>query len=74
MHPTVPQLYTFLQPSLPTHPVSPKHDTALLPLFLIVLCSSAACSASSSPHFQTSTFQESKCNLGFMSDESDVSY
>lgn len=73
MNPTLPRHYTFLQPSLPTHPISSKHDTALLPLFPIVFCSSAAYSASSS-HFQTSTFQESKCNLGFMSDEPDAFY
>lgn len=73
-HPTLPQLCTsFLPPSPPTHPISPKQDTVLVPLFPIVLCSSTASSASPS-HFQTSTFQGSKCNLGVTSNESDVFY
>lgn len=51
----------------------PKQGTALVYLFPIVHCSSAAYSALPS-HFQTSTFQEGKCSLGVMNDESDAFY
>lgn len=73
-YPTLSQLCgSSLPPFTPTPPMPPKQGTALVCLFLIVLCSSTAYSAPPS-HFQTSTFQEGKCTLGVMNDESDAFY